>query len=122
MFEKLTLIGIGLIGSSIARVAQKRKATSPRPWPSRRRKSAADAGAHVLGARHIYDVVEDDIGRRRSRAATASMLCVPVGVYADVMRQIVPHLAKGCDPDGCGLDQGQRDEATRRRCCRRACS
>jgi len=91
LFERLCLVGIGLIGSSIARVARKRGDIAREIVVTTRRAETLQR-VRELG---FADVVESDIGRA-VEGCDGVVLCVPVGVYADVMAQIAPHLAKGC--------------------------
>lgn len=101
VFNRLCLVGIGLIGSSIARVAKKRGdiartvvATARRPETLQR--------VRELG---IVDVVEDDIAKA-VEGCDGVILCVPVGAYADVMARIAPHLAPGCVLTDVGSTKG----------------
>ena len=89
MFEKLTLIGIGLIGSSIAR-AVKLKGIAKTVAITTRKAATLDE-FHALAPSDIYtlDAAEAVAG------ADLVILCTPVGVYADVMGQIRDHLAPG---------------------------
>lgn len=101
LFERLCLVGIGLIGSSIARVARKRGDIARTVVATTRR---AETLARVREL-NIVDVVEDDIGKA-VEGCDCVILCVPVGVYASVMRQIAPHLAPGCVLTDVGSTKG----------------
>lgn len=90
VFQRLALIGIGLIGSSVARVNL------------RGRPLAAEVVAHArsegtlrrvqeLG---IADRVEADLARAVD-GADCVMLCAPVGAYAGITASMAPHLAPG---------------------------
>ena len=89
VFHRLTLIGLGLIGSSVARAARARGVAGEIV--------AYDASEPVrarvieLG---IADRVEAEVAQAVS-GADCVMLCVPVGVLADVTAAIAPHLAPG---------------------------
>jgi cyclohexadieny/prephenate dehydrogenase len=91
LFNRLCLVGIGLIGSSIARVAKKRGDIARTVVATARRPETLTR-VRELG---IVDVVEDDIAKA-VEGCDCVILCVPVGVYADVMARIAPHLAPGC--------------------------
>jgi cyclohexadieny/prephenate dehydrogenase len=86
---RLAIIGLGLIGSSIARAARKRKAATTIV--------AADADAGVrarvreLG---IADEVAPSVAEA-VRDADLVILCVPVGANAGVAEAIAPHLKAG---------------------------
>ena len=89
IFERVTLIGLGLIGSSLARAIRARRLA--------RHVVAADGSAAVrdrvreLG---IVDEVCDDVGSS-VRDADLVILCVPVGANANVAALISPHLKAG---------------------------
>ncbi|BDG70260.1 prephenate/arogenate dehydrogenase family protein [Roseomonas fluvialis] len=101
VFERLCLVGIGLIGSSIARVARKR-ADLARTVVATARRPETLARVRELG---IVDVVEDD-PCKAVEGCDAVILCVPVGAYAGVMAQIAPHLAPGCVLSDVGSTKG----------------
>ncbi len=101
VFERLCLVGIGLIGSSIARVARKRGDIARTVVATTRRRETL-ARVRELG---IVDVVEDDIGRA-VEGCDGVILCVPVGAYAAVMAEIAPHLAPGCVLSDVGSTKG----------------
>lgn len=101
VFERLCLVGIGLIGSSIARVARKRGDIARTIVATTRRRETL-ARVRELG---IADVVEDDIGRA-VEGCDGVILCVPVGAYAAVMAEIAPHLAPGCVLSDVGSTKG----------------
>ncbi len=89
IFEELAIIGVGLIGSSIARVARRRNAA--------RRIILADQSITTLErakALGLGDVVTDDAARA-VRNADCVILCVPVGAYEAVARVIAPALGPG---------------------------
>jgi cyclohexadieny/prephenate dehydrogenase len=114
LFDKLAIIGIGLIGSSIARAA--------REYGLARQIAVADASeAHRRQALELglADAVHGDAAEA-VRDADFVMLCVPLGAYAavaahigaalkagaivsdvgsckqSVIRDVAPHLPKGC--------------------------
>jgi cyclohexadieny/prephenate dehydrogenase len=86
IFEELTIIGVGLIGSSIARAARHRHAA--------RRIVVADQSIAVLErakALGLGDVVTDDMARAVS-SADCVILCAPVGANEAIGRAIAPAL------------------------------
>jgi len=101
VFNRLCLVGIGLIGSSIARVARKRGDIA-RTVVATTRRAETLARVRELG---IVDVVEEDPGRA-VEGCDCVVLCVPVGAYAGVMAQIAPHLAPGCVLTDAGSHKG----------------
>ncbi|CAH0143292.1 prephenate/arogenate dehydrogenase family protein [Roseomonas sp. CECT 9278] len=101
VFERLCLVGIGLIGSSIARVARARGDLARTVVATARRPETL-ARVRELG---IVDVVEDDPARAVA-GCDGVILCVPVGAYAGVMAVIAPHLAPGCVLSDVGSTKG----------------
>jgi cyclohexadieny/prephenate dehydrogenase len=89
LFNRLALIGVGLIGSSIARAARAqgtvREIVATARSPATRRRVAE------LG---LADQVVESNG---AAAAGADLViaCVPVGVCGEVAKQIAPHLKAG---------------------------
>jgi cyclohexadieny/prephenate dehydrogenase len=101
IFERLCLIGVGLVGSSIARAARERGGIA-RCVVAHTRRPETLQRVRELG---FADVVEEDAARAVS-GADAVILCVPVGAYAGVMAQISPHLAPGCILSDVGSTKG----------------
>ncbi len=89
LFGKLALIGIGLIGSSIARAARQHNLAGTITAATRRKETADEARA--LG---IVDQVGTD-AVEAVKDADFVILCTPVGANAEAMAQIAPHLKKG---------------------------
>ena len=89
MFEKLALIGIGLIGSSIARATRIKGLARTIAISTRRQDTLDEARALGLGDIYTLDPAAAVAG------ADLVILCVPVLAYETVMEQIGPHLAPG---------------------------
>lgn len=89
MFRKLALIGIGLIGSSIALAAREHGLVETIAISTRREDTLKEARDLGLGDVYTLDPVE------AVRHADLVILCTPVGAYEEIMRQIGPHLAPG---------------------------
>jgi len=90
VFERLTLIGSGLIGSSLARVARERRDLAMEVV-------VTDSSAAVLdrvAALGFADRIETDAARAVA-GADCVMLCAPVGAYAAIASAIAPHLEPG---------------------------
>ena len=89
LFRRLTLIGCGLIGSSIARAARAHNLAT---------EIVANARSPATCARvaelHLADRVEPDPAEA-VRGADCVVLCTPVGSYADLAAIIAPNLAPG---------------------------
>ncbi len=89
MIEKITIIGMGLIGSSIARNIQKHKLAKTLV--------AADLSEEVcskVAELGIADYVTNDLARS-VEGADIVILCVPVGAMGSVAASIAPNL-KDC--------------------------
>jgi cyclohexadieny/prephenate dehydrogenase len=89
MFDRVALLGMGLIGSSIARAVRERGLA---------REIVAHAkSAHTLDrvrALNIADRIEADAGAA-VHGADCVILCAPVGAYAGLAGAIAPHLQAG---------------------------
>ena len=89
MFDKVTLIGIGLIGSSLAHVMRRERLADH--IAGHARSSATRDRAMELG-------LVDSIHKRAGEAvidADMVIVCVPVGACAAVAAEIGPHLKPG---------------------------
>jgi cyclohexadieny/prephenate dehydrogenase len=89
LFARITLLGMGLIGSSIARAARVAGV-------------AGEIVAHDASAATLVRVDELGLADRVEADAAAAVLgadcvilCAPVGAYADLATAIAPHLAPG---------------------------
>jgi cyclohexadieny/prephenate dehydrogenase len=89
LFSRITLLGLGLIGSSIARAA--RAGGIAGEIVAHDASAVALARVAELG---IADRVESDAAAA-VRGADCVILCAPVGAYADLAAAIAPHLAPG---------------------------
>src|SRR5262245_12197542 len=89
LFDRLAIIGTGLIGSSIARAARAQGAvrtivaTSHSPRTRKR-----------IAALRIADKVTET-NAEAAEGADLVVVCVPVGVCGDVAKEIGPHLKSG---------------------------
>ncbi len=101
LFERLCLLGVGLIGSSIARLARERGDIA-RTIVAHAKTPATLARVRELG---IADVVEEDPAKA-VQGADCVIFCIPVGAYAEVMRQVAPHLAPGAIVTDVGSTKG----------------
>ena len=90
LFERIALIGVGLIGSSIARIARQRGDLARELVVNARTQKTLDR-VMELG---IADRVELDPGRAVA-GADCVILGAPVGAFADLAATIAPHLAPG---------------------------
>jgi cyclohexadieny/prephenate dehydrogenase len=90
VFHRLTLIGVGLIGSSVARIAHERRDIAGEIVVTARSQKTLDR-VQELG---FADRVETDAARA-VEGADCIMLCAPVGAFADIATAIAPSLAAG---------------------------
>lgn len=89
MFDRIALIGIGLIGSSIARGVRQKGLARTIAIATRKRETLEEARALELGDAYFTDPAE------AVKGADLVILCTPVGAYEAVMDQIVPALETG---------------------------
>jgi cyclohexadieny/prephenate dehydrogenase len=89
MFKKMALIGIGLIGSSIALAARAHKLTESIAISTRRPETLDEARALGLGDSYTLDPAQAVAG------ADLVILCTPVGAYEGVMQRIQGALMPG---------------------------
>ena len=90
LFERLTLLGVGLIGSSVARIARLRGDIAREIVVNARTQKTLDR-VMELG---FADRVELDPGLA-VRGADCVMLCAPVGTFAALASRIAPFLTPG---------------------------
>jgi cyclohexadieny/prephenate dehydrogenase len=101
LFRRLCLVGLGLIGSSVARMARE-QGNIAATLVATDRSPAVLERVRELG---LADVVEADPARAVA-GCDAVMLCIPVGTYAETMALIAPHLAPGCVLTDTGSTKG----------------
>ena len=90
LFRRVALVGIGLIGSSLARRAKEMGGLAAEIVANARSQATLDR-VMELG---IADRVEIDPALAVA-GADLVVLCAPVGVYAELAERIAPHLADG---------------------------
>ena len=91
LFRRLVLIGVGLIGSSVARIARQRGDLAAEVVVSARTQRTLDR-VMELG---IADRVELDPAEA-VQGADCVMLCAPVGAFPELAAAIGPMLEPGC--------------------------
>jgi cyclohexadieny/prephenate dehydrogenase len=89
MFEKLALIGIGLIGSSVARATRLKGLAKTIAISTRRQETLDEARSLGLGDSYSLDPIA------AVKHADLVILCIPVQSYKAVMEQIGPWLEPG---------------------------
>jgi cyclohexadieny/prephenate dehydrogenase len=90
LFRRLALIGLGLIGSSIARAARERGGVAGEIVASDSSQAVLDR-VEALG---IADRTDIDPARA-AEGADCVILCAPVGAFGSLAAAIAPHLAQG---------------------------
>jgi len=90
LFERIALIGIGLIGSSVARIAMQTKTLAREVVANARTQASLDR-VTALGIAHRVELDP----ARAVQGADCVMLCAPVGAYAALAEAIGPHLQPG---------------------------
>ena len=88
-FERMALIGIGLIGSSLAQIARQKNLAGEIAIATRSRETLDRARELNLGDFYSTDAVD------AVADADLVILCIPVGAYDAVMQQIAGTLAPG---------------------------
>ncbi|MET3928007.1 prephenate/arogenate dehydrogenase family protein [Devosia sp. 2618] len=88
-FRKIALIGIGLIGSSIALAARRQGLVEVISITTRRQETLEEARELELGDIYTLDAAE------AVRGADLIIICTPVGTYESVMKTIAPALEPG---------------------------
>ena len=88
-FDKITLIGIGLIGSSIARAVKAKGLAKTVTISSRSQETLDRARELELGTDYVHDAGEAVEG------ADLVIVSVPVGASGKVAEEIAPHLKPG---------------------------
>jgi cyclohexadieny/prephenate dehydrogenase len=101
LFRRLALIGIGLIGSSVARAARAHGLVGEIVCYSRRAETRAEALS--LG---LVDAALDSAAEA-ARGADCVMLCTPLGSYAGLMAEIAPALSSGAVVTDVGSVKGR---------------
>lgn len=89
MFNKIALIGIGLVGSSIARAVKQRGLSNTIAISTRRAETLDEARSLGLGDEYYLDAAE------AVKDADLVILCSPVGSYEAIAKHIAPHLKSG---------------------------
>ena len=89
MFEKIALVGIGLIGSSIALAVKKHGLAQHIAISTRKSTTLDEAKELGLGDSYSLDACE------AVRDADLIILCAPVGAFENIIKTIAPFLKPG---------------------------
>jgi cyclohexadieny/prephenate dehydrogenase len=100
LFERVALIGIGLIGSSLAHVIRRENLAGEIVVSTRSPQTLQRAGELGLGDRYEADAAKAVEG------ADLVILSIPVGAYSAVAKQIGPHLKPGAILTDAGSTKG----------------
>ena len=100
LFDRLALIGVGLIGSSIARAARATGVVKT---------IVATARSAQTRQRVVELGIADEVVETNAQAAAGAdlvILCIPVGACGEAARAIAPHLAPGATVSDVGSVKG----------------
>ncbi len=100
LFEKLALVGVGLIGSSIAQAARQKGLIGQISVATRRAKTLDEARNLGLADSYSQDACE------AVADADLVILCTPVGAFETVMKNIAPVLKPGAIVSDAGSVKG----------------
>ena len=100
MFEKMALIGLGLIGSSLSHAA--RRGGLVKHISGYARSAETRSTALELG---IVDTIHETAAEA-VKDADLVVLCTPIGTYAELAKEIGPHLKAGCTLTDVGSVKG----------------
>ncbi len=100
MFEKMALIGLGLIGSSLSHAARRGGLVKHISGYAR----SAETRATALEIGIVHDVHET--AAEAVKNADLVVLCTPIGTYAELAQEIGPHLKSGCTLTDVGSVKG----------------
>ena len=89
LFDKVAIVGIGLIGSSLARAARKHKLARHIAIAD-----TSDEARQVAAELKLGESYHADAGEA-AKDADLTLVCVPIGAYAAVGQAIAPHLKAG---------------------------
>ena len=89
LFNNLTLIGIGLIGSSIAHACRRANLVDNITITTRREETLEEARGLNLGDHYTLDMTE------AVTDADLVIACIPVGACKAIAKEIGPHLKSG---------------------------
>jgi cyclohexadieny/prephenate dehydrogenase len=89
LFDKVAIVGIGLIGSSIARAARKHKLAK-----SIAIADASDEARKIAAELKLGDSIHAAPGEA-VKDADLTLVCVPISAYAEVGQAIAPYLKSG---------------------------
>ena len=100
IFERIAIVGVGLIGSSIARAARRKNAAGSIAVADASPQARARAAALRLGDKVVVSAAEAAAG------ADLVILCAPVGANEELARQIAPALKAGAIVSDVGSVKG----------------
>lgn len=89
LFDKIAIIGVGLIGSSIAQAARLKGLVGQINVATRREETLSEARSINVGDAYFLNAAEAVID------ADLVLLCVPIGALESIMKTIAPHLKTG---------------------------
>ena len=89
LFNQITIIGLGLIGSSLALSIRKSKISSRTVGYSRSPKTR-NTSKRLRLVDKVSNKLEDSV-----RGSDLIIICTPLSSYANIIKKIIPHISKG---------------------------
>jgi cyclohexadieny/prephenate dehydrogenase len=100
MFERVALLGLGLIGSSLSH-AMRRGILCSHISGYARSAETRDVALELGLVHTVHDTAADAV-----KDADLVILCTPLGTYAELVKEISPHLKAGCTLTDVGSVKG----------------
>ncbi|HHB83676.1 MAG TPA: prephenate/arogenate dehydrogenase family protein [Devosia sp.] len=104
IFQKIALVGVGLIGSSICQAARRKKLVNHISVATRREKTLEEARSISIADEYFLSASE------AVKDADLVILCAPVGAFEAIMKEIGPHLKAGAILSDVGSVKGHVDK------------
>ena len=89
LFKQITIIGLGLIGSSLALSIKKSKISSKTVGYSRSSKTR-----NTSKRLNLVDKVSNKL-EESVRGSDLIIICTPLSSYSNIIKKIIPHISKG---------------------------
>ena len=100
IFEKIAILGVGLIGSSIAQASRKKGLVGQINVATRRKETLEEARSIHVGDNYFLNAADAVVD------ADLILFCVPLGALQSVMEVVAPHIKKGAIVSDVGSVKG----------------
>ncbi|MCF6303648.1 MAG: prephenate dehydrogenase/arogenate dehydrogenase family protein, partial [Devosiaceae bacterium] len=104
IFQKIALIGVGLIGSSICQAVRLKNLAAHISVATRRAQTLDEARSISIADEYFLS------GAEAVKDADLVILCAPVGAFEAIMKEISPHLKAGAILSDVGSVKGHVDK------------